>query len=352
MKNFEVWNLADDRQRYNKCLEKCNPRTVFHLTEYLLAEAEAENGITVVFYYEEDGMFALIPEVLRRINDLPYMVELEEELYDMITPHEYSGIISNSYDNALKNKLLKNILSYCRKNNIICQFIRLNPYLAELPLIYKENGFDVFHSNEQVYVNLEQTEENIMKQYRSNVRRNIKRAKREGLTFEIAEKNLFNVNAFQGMYRKSMYLLGARNFFYFNNRYFNKLIECDCSKLAFVKEETGKIIAASIMLLDRNTAYYHLGCSDREYALKRPMNYLMHSMILWSRRMGKQIFHLGGGHKSLMQFKEAYSETRIDYYVASQICDQKKYLNVCKKWKEQFSEIEDENYYPLYRYNE
>ena len=352
MNGFHVWNLWDDTKRYDHYIKRCVNFTPYHLTEYLLAESLAESGITRIFCYEENGNFALIPEVVRKINDLLYMSDLNEELYDMIAPHEYGGIVSNSSDNILKYNLLKHIFQYCKDNNIIFQFIRLNPYLEDMPLIYQESWFEVLHSNAQVYVDLDQTEEQIFMNYKSSVQRNIRRAEKELLFFEIADKNQKNINAFEIMYQNAMEILEARKFLYFNNQYFHALLKCDFSKLALVRDREGRILAGSILLMDNNVVYYHLGCFDRNYSLKRPMNYLINSMVIWSRENGYKVFHLAGGHKSLLQFKEGYSDARVDYYIADNICDKEKYNVVCEKWKEQFPQYADENYFPLYRYNE
>ena len=56
----------------------------------------------------------MIPEVIKRIDTLSYVHE-DEELYDMITPHEYGGIVSNDSEPILREKLLNYILSYCNK---------------------------------------------------------------------------------------------------------------------------------------------------------------------------------------------------------------------------------------------
>lgn len=373
MEQFIVWRLQDDIPRYNTYIQECIDTTPYHLTEYLLAEAQAEEGVTKVFLYEENGEFALLPEIQRKVNALPYMYtkgashnscpcgmvglspmkhSLKEDVYDMITPHEYGGIVSNSFEIKLKQKLLTYILSYCNQNNIIFQFIRINPYLQKLPPVYQKSGYEVIHSNAQVYVDLTQTEEQIIVNYKSNVRRNIKRAEKEKLKCEIIHGSQKDMIVFQNMYQRSMEILEAKKFLYFNDKYFSKIAECDCSRVSFVRDNTDKIIAAGILLLCNDTVYYHLGCFDREFSLKRPMNYLMHSMILWSRRNGYKIFHLGGGSKSLLQFKEGYSNTRIDYYIAYQICDALKYEAVCEHWRKQFPQYGEEKYYPLYRYNE
>ncbi len=352
MKGFFVWDLRNETEKYECYIKKCLDITPYHLAEYLMAEMQAEDGITKIFCYEEDGNFALVPQVIRKINTLPYMKGLGEELYDMVTPHEYGGIVSNTDDDSLKSKLLTGILNYCSNNNVIFQFIRLNPYLKEMPSLFGKSGYEVIHSREQVYVDLRNTEEKIVKDYKSNVRRNINKAKKEELEFGIADKNPDNMKIFQEMYQKAMEILDAKKFLYFNDEYFYWLMKCECSRLAFVRDKEGKVLAGSILLMGNHTVYYHLGCFDREYSLKRPMNYLMHSMILWGRKEGYRLFHLGGGSASLMQFKEGYSTTRISYHVAYRICDRDRYSDVCGRWKDRFPEYTGQTYYPLYRYNE
>jgi hypothetical protein len=241
---------------------------------------------------------------------------------------------------------------YCKKNNIIFQFTRINPYMRDLPRIYTKKGYEVIHSNFQTYVDLTQTKEQIIADYKSNVRRNIRRAEREHLNFEIAGKSLENIDLFKTMYQKAMDILEARKFLYFNDDYFKSLIACECARLVFVRDERGQVIASGIILLDDLVAYYHLGCFVRNYSLKRPMNYMMHSLIMWSKENGCEIFHLGGGGESLRQFKEGYSSTRIDYYIADKVCDVEQYDRICNVWKNKFPQFANETYYPLYRFND
>lgn len=352
MNGFYVWDLQDDIERYNAYTKKCMEITPFHLTEYLLAEAQAEEGVIKIFLYEEDGMFALIPEVVRKINVSQYLHDFEGDLYDMITPHEYGGIVSNIDGSVLKNKLLSYISNYCAKNNIIFQFIRINPYLKELPVIYKKNGYELIHSDEQVYVDLTQTEDQIKKEYKANVRYGIRRAEREKLEFDLVEKSLENIRIFQKGYQKAMDILKARKFLYFNEKYFDKIINCDCSRLAMIRDKDGTTVAASILLTDKTTVYYHLSWLNRDYAFKQPMDYLLHSMIMWAKKNGYKTMHIAGGGESLKKFKGGFSNTRIDYYIAYQICEREKYELLCSEWRKSFPQYARINYYPLYRYNE
>ncbi len=352
MAKFRVLDLEKDKFVYQKYLENILKKTAYHLPEYLLAEKSAENGWIKIFIYEENDEFALIPMVVKAVNSLPYLLEVNECIYDMITPHEYGGILSNSNNYGIKKKLLKEVIGYCKENRIIFQFIRVNPYLSDLVTVFRDCDYEVIHSCDQIYINLRQTEQEIIGDYKSNVRRNIRRAQSENLEFEISCKTEKNIEIFSIMYKKSMEILQAKKFLYFNKEYFRKLIACECSRLCFVKDQQGNVLAASILVLGNDVVYYHLGCFDRNCALKRPMNYLMHSMILWGKKMNYHFFHLGGGGKSLLQFKEGYSSSRIKYYIAVKICDENKYKMICERWKNQFPQYATEKFYPLYRYNE
>ncbi len=353
MSEFTVWNLKDDPYKYNHYIERCFNRTPYHLAEYLLAEEEAEEEKNIrIFLLEENDDFALFPAVIRRVNSLSYMCDLKEEVYDLITPHEYGGIISSRDLPMLQKLLLEHIFDYGKRNHVIFQFVRINPYLKDLPDLYKNAGYEIIHSCSQVFVDLRKKEEEIIKDYKYNVRWSIKRAKREGLKFEIAMKNSENVRTFQNIYNKAMDRLNAERFFYFNDEYFHGLMKCDCTRLCFVRDVDDTVIASSILLLEENTVYYHLSCLDRSYASKQPMNYLLHCMILWSKKMGYTTFHLGGGGKSLLQFKEGYSKDRVDYYTAYMISDRDRYQNICEIWKNKFPQYADKQFYPLYRYRE
>ena len=90
------------------------------------------------------------------------------DIYDMITPHEYSGILTN--DNRIVSKLLLNMNEYCAMEKIISVFIRLNPYLAEQIHCFKETGYEVSCVTKQVMVRLQQSEDALLQAYDSSTK--------------------------------------------------------------------------------------------------------------------------------------------------------------------------------------
>ena len=136
MSSLEVWNLHENVHKYDEYIKKCLTYTPYHLSEFLLAEEMAEDGMIKIFLYEEEGQFALIPMVNRKINGLLYALKRDDEIYDMITPHEYGGVLSNSRKCWIKKKLLENMLDYCRENQIIFHFIIIHVIQAYFALSY------------------------------------------------------------------------------------------------------------------------------------------------------------------------------------------------------------------------
>lgn len=351
---FEVWELKSNKERYEVLMNNCLQSSPYHSFEYLAAEEKAEDyNICIAELHDNNEKFAFIPIVIKRINDLAYMSDLQQEYYDLITPHEYSAIMSNT-EEEFKIKLLLKLKNYCEKNNIVFQFYRINPYFCGQQQVYEKAGFQVVKSSNQVYVDLTETWDVIWANYKSNVRRNIRRAEKEGLVFEIATVTEKAVYTFMEMYQKAMDILEARRFLYFNYEYFTSLLNIQNSKLAFIRNKEQKVIAAGIVLVDKvsGTAYYHLGCFDREYTLMRPMNFLIHSMIMWCYESGMKYFHLGGGGKSLLQFKEGYGKKRISYYIAYDGNMRAEYEKVTEHWRKKFSEYEESFFLPIYRINE
>lgn len=350
MGKFEVWNLREDQIKYENYVKKAIGATPYHMLEYLQAEEKAEGYPTKIFSYIEEGNFAILPSIVRKVNDLPFVQDMDIAVYDMVSPHEYSGILMN--DVGMASKLLEEINRYCKKENIISAFIRLNPYLNDQVLFFERVGYEVLCSAKQVYVDLRQSIEEITKYYNKGVKSNLKKAEKIKLKFEIADKSELNKNIFVEIYNKSMEFLNANTFYYFNKDYFNLLFDNKNVILCFAKDEDGKVVAATVLLTNSKYAYYHLGCFDREYALLRGMDFIFYSMSIWCKNQGYDVLHLGGGHESLLFYKHKFSKDNVPYYIVKKIMSKDLYDQICEKWRRYYNCESESDYFPIYRLNE
>ena len=109
--NLRVLLLDKNLSEYKSILGMIKNKSVYFLPSYLKSVQIAEYyPIKIVVFYYHDNV-AIVPFVHRRINDLPMFHSLEKDYWDIITPHEYSGIILNAEGPAERSILLRGFFS-------------------------------------------------------------------------------------------------------------------------------------------------------------------------------------------------------------------------------------------------
>ena len=347
MKKFYSFVLHDDVEKYRELLKRVDSYTVYHEPKFLLAEEKAEESPVNIFVYEDGNQIALLPSIKRNIGAIDGL-ENFSGYYDLKTPHEYSAVLASEQSAELYAKFFNALDEYCHDENIIFQFIRFNPYRQKDSEVAVQCGYNVTLSNQQTYVDLSDSAENIFASYSSSARRNVRTAIRNNLSCDCVEATADNIKIFQRLYTAAMNRLDAKPFFYFNAEYFSTLLtDNDFSKLIFVKNDND-VIASTILLLSKNISYYHLGCFDFSKSAYRPMDYLFDKLINISKSYNKKFLHLGGGSTTLKRFKQKFSNLLVNYYVAHKIFDVATYQKICDDYLKIHDGV-DKNFMPLYR---
>ncbi len=350
---FKEILLDEAVELYADYYNRASFKTIYHHPQYLLAEEKAEKySIYIYIYlYEEEKKFVIFPSVKRKINDLEEFTELEQTYYDLKTPHEYSGIIASEYDIEHIKKFYLALCSFCKINHIIFSFIRFNPYSdEELAAL----GYTVKRNDEQIWIDCMQ--EDITDEFSKSLRRDYKYALKHGLICSEVDKNSSNIYTFEELYIRAMDRLSAKSFFYFNEQYFNDLLQADFTRLYFVYDEHKEnVLAAAIVLLDEfnKRAYYHLSCRKGGKSVSGIMELLITTFSQELKKQGYQCIHLGGGAtESLRKFKAKFSNRRIGYYIGYQIFDRESYQQLCDVFCGKNTEISSSDFLPLYRCKE
>ncbi len=344
--SINTLNLDSCFEEYIKLYEQFKMKDVYYDPYYLKAVQNAENSLIEIFIYEENGVKCLVPYVKRRINDLSIFKNIKEEFWDISTPHEYSGIITNSPD---ANNFYSCLGEYCQNNNIIFEFSRFNPFLKNEKFI-ENSGYNLIKCADNIYIGLTDNFEDIYKSFHRSVRKNIKRAVNSNLKFLEAEPTDENIKIFIEIYSESMDRLCAKKYFYFNNEYFQKLLkECSQARLFFIKDKN-EIIAASILLHHENRAHHHLTGYKTIALDKRPNDFMIYSLIQWCQNSNIEKLHLGGGSEPIRAFKSKFSQMKIPYYIGYKIHNKEIYDYLCSVWKNHNPDRQDITYYPPYRY--
>lgn len=341
--------LDENIEWYSEYYHKASHKTIYHHPQFLLAEQKAEKYKIYLYVYEEEGRFAILPSVKRKINDIDVFLDLTEEFYDLITPHEYSGMLADRYDINIFRKLYTELRKYCVEHNIIFQFIRFNPYSEE----YKAaDGVQVVYSDAQDWV---ACTEDVLQHFQKRKAAYVRSAVKNGMCLVDTPKHKSDIECFFAYYTKAMDRLKARRFLYFNNTYFTELCKEDFVKLFLVKSKDGlEVYSGAVILCDKQNRriYYHLVFKNYEKEKIHSMEYMIFSLAEWAREHGYVSLHLGGGGEQLHRFKDGCTDKRVDYYIGSVIYNEEVYQALTDLFCKKYPEASDSRYLPVYRFNE
>lgn len=343
---FKELVLDENIELYTDYYNKAFFKTIYHDPHFLLAEEKAEKYKTYLYVYEEQNAFAIFPSVKRRVNDIDIYAEETIDYYDLITPHEYSGILSDKYDLGLFRRFYKKLKEFCLCNNIIFQFIRFNPYSEE----YKAaDGINVILSDSQNWIDCT---DDVLLHFQKRKARYVRSAVKSGLQCKEVEKNEENVRTFFWHYTKAMDRLLARRFLYFNYEYFWQLCQCEFTKLFLVMDDKREVCFSGIIILCDNyhkRMYHHLSFRNAEAGNVHSMEFMLWATSEWAKEHGYESMHLGGGSGQLHQFKDECTDKRVDYFCGNVVYLPSVYQRFSDMFMEKYPGKKDSGYLPIYR---
>lgn len=349
---FNILSLDDDFAEYCKLFSRVANSSVYLLPSYLKSVQYAEKCPCHIMLFSENDNFALMAQIKRRINDLAPFRDLDSDYWDFIAPHEYSTVLSNCEEPETKNKLsaklLKSAGDYCRSQNVISEFIRFDPFLADTAAM--ESFYDVKVSCRNIYIDLRRSMNEIIGSFHSSVKKNLKKSADSSLSFFPADKTDGNIEIFIKLYWSSMDRLAANNYFYFSREYFYNLIkECEGASLFIVNNKDNQPIAASILLHHGHICHHHLTGYNSGAINLRPNDFMIYSLIQWGQAHHLDYLHLGGGAPSICKFKKKFSPAELPYYIGKRVHNQELYQQLCHIRQKEPGFPPNSNYFPLYR---
>lgn len=359
-----------DANKWRQLVSKHPQRDVYFLPEYamLFEAAEGEvrrafGGEASLFFCGNNSNYIVYPFFKRRISELPFSHLLPEEAQDwcdIVSPYGYSGPLPYITDPLLEDRLwgrfIEEFHDYCLENEIVAEFARLHPYIANHLPVQKLASTDVKKRASIVYIELEQDEAFIRKNMSRGKKSSISKATRNGVKVfrSKAEEDIYT---FYQLYTATMQRNRAKEAYFFPRQFFRNLfllLEDNAELLSACYND--QVIAAMLLLSNGNYIHYYLGGSDSDFQFLRPNDLLFYKAILWAKAQGHKIFNLGGGNEpgdSLYQFKYSFSKTTADFYIYSRIHDEEKYQILCH-FRDEYDkisgkEIVKSDYFPEYR---
>ena len=279
-------------------------------------------------------------------------VNISDNYYDLETPYGYGGFITNTNDMDFVEKGLNEYQNYCKENKIIAEFIRFNPF-NDFPEKNK-HFFDFFSLDRwTVYVDLKNGYDTVYLNYKSSLKRNLKKAFNNRLQFKILDKNQHNLENFFKLYFKTMEKNKASSFYFFPKEYFINLFKLEYVKLFGVLKED-QIINMMIILESFPISYYHLGASNPEFYALNGNPFLFDKVIQYYIDQKFEVLFLGGGsnsdpENSLLRFKKKFSPLMKPFYISGKIYNAKKYEEYCSIHNAEYPGLREQKYFLKYR---
>jgi serine/alanine adding enzyme len=315
----------------NNILKIIEVPDIYFTSEYGEACENSDNAEWECCIYKD-----LIYTYLKR----PYSFE-KDIYYDLITPYGYAGFY---YKNKTTfDKFLLLFREEAKKRNYITEVVRQNPYInIEL------ESYDFIVKKTTLGINIEKykTFDDYLNDTSRDNKRGFKIAVKNNLLFEMCELNSENLKDFLKIYNDTMENLQASKYYFFNDKYFDNLINFKNNIfLASIKKDN-LIIASCIIFKYKKYLHYHIGGSLLEYRNLRPNNFLHCNVTKYGIENKFSMYHLGGGLKdndSLYEFKNKIGDISFNYNIYKNVLNKDVYNRIVS------ISPEDDGHFPIHR---
>ena len=279
MGNIQIVDLTEEN-KWNKIAKSFSNYDVFYLPEYVEAFKMHGDGEPILFYYDDGKTRAMNVVMKRDIAKVEFFKDkIEKDNYfDLSSPYGYGGFIIEGEDYKKVNKSYE---EYCKKSNIICEFVRFH-LLENYQEKYDGEAINLKHN---IIRKLDMNPEEMLMDFEHKVRKNIKKANRNNLQIQIDE-NCEMLDEFLKIYYSTMDRNNAEQEYYFDKSFFKKLNEMKENVVYFNVLYEGKVISTELVIYSPNNCYSYLGGTLSEYFDLRPNDFLKYEIIKWAYNKG------------------------------------------------------------------
>jgi hypothetical protein len=331
---------------------------IYHLPEYVDLESRRNNAIPEAILIIEDEKIFFVPYLLRRCDDLFNASLTSQEVFDVISPYGYPGILLSEAAASTPEFIesaIDQMITVLRSKHVCSVFFRLHPILnCSLNNILSPDICQV--NGETVSVDLRLSEAEIWQQTRSEHRNKINRCKRLGMTARMVSFKQY-INEYMTIYEETMNRVGADKLYYFSYDYFSALANLDEKLHLCIVEWEKQAICAGLFTECCGIVQYHLGGTRTKFLQQAPSKLMFDYVRFWAREHGNEVFHLGGGvggrKDSLYHFKAGFSKQRHSFLTLRIVTDENKYRHLAnlraKSLNAEVEQLLKTNFFPAYR---
>lgn len=289
---------------------------------YVRAFAPTNRYAAAVHFLGPSGSHVLYPFTVGSIGNLPFCPAGCVDACDLVSPYGYGGPsyfgpaeVRTDCVAEFRNEFAR----ACAARAVVSEFVRQDILCDHL---VDDVGEQVY-LQDNVVVRLGFTEAEHLALYRHKVRKNVRRARNEGLIVEF-EADDAHLPEFCSVYAATMARNGAAQYYRFDAQVFRQIVDVlgPSGSLVFAHVfDDGRLVSTELLLLSNHTMYSFLGGTLEEALPKRPNDLLKHETIVWGGRNGYEHYILGGGATpgdGIFCYKESFAPGGLLPFVVRQ----------------------------------
>ncbi len=253
-----------------------------------------DGGQPLAAVYGSADCGVLFPICVRRIAQEPWASETS--CRDFTTPYGYGGprVFGSPPDSHIED-FWASFDDFMSQRSIVSGFSRLSLFDEILAVPGKTEVLRV-----NVVRELDSTVDEIWMDYAHKVRKNVKRARRDGV--QVVRSSLgetTQLEDFMGVYHATLARREASGSYYYPRTFFEQLHSSMGELLVlFCAYQRGQCVSAELVLAGPDVVYSFLGGTAAESFPSRPNDLIKHEISIWARESGRTSFVLGGGYAS------------------------------------------------------
>jgi lipid II:glycine glycyltransferase (peptidoglycan interpeptide bridge formation enzyme) len=177
------------------------------------------------------------------------------------------------------------------------------------------------------------------------VRKNVKKARRAGVTIEL-DATGERLDDFLRLYERTLERRDAPARYRFPREFFERLPDARIYAHAL---HDGEVVSSELVLLSQLNAYSFLGGTASEAFDLRPNDLLKWELILWAKQAGKRRFVLGGGYGAddgIFRYKRSFApHGLVPFFTGSRVLQPELYDELT----ERAGGTGEDAFFPAYR---
>jgi hypothetical protein len=343
--NYEVLDSVKDSAKWESALSifPDELQDIYFYPEYVGMHKFIDGTKALMFTYRENGHIWLHPFLLQPIDSDGFSID-DGPWFDIESAYGYGGPLSNSDNDNFLVKANDQFTSWCNNNYVVAEFTRFHPLCENQKWVDSKTKveYDRMTVTKDLYnvdfFNLP---------FHGKVRNLIKRVHKENVNVNECDP-IKNINFFIELYQSTMKRINAKNYYFFNKKYFIDLANFVNEYGWLIKASLdGKWIGGAIFLKGPKTLHYHLSATDPSYRIPGITNALLLRAMELGAASGLNALHLGGGNSddlsdSLYRFKIKMGDKTNKYFVGKRIHNHGIYSQLKHSWESRYPALKEQ----------